>query len=63
MNGVKYKGTFKENITEDAADYTRYDKTPTTGNVNPAWTVADDMIASTSPYVAFDGSFDFRSNP
>lgn len=61
VKGVKYKGTFNENITEDAADYTRYDKTPTTGNVNPAWTVADDMIAT--PYVAFTGSINFRSNP
>ena len=61
VNGVKYKGTFNENITEDAADYTRYDKTPTTGNVNPAWAVADDMIAT--PYVAFTGSINFRSNP
>lgn len=52
--GVKYKGTFNENITEGEATY---DKTPETGNVAPEWTVADDIIAQ--PYVAFQGDLQF----
>lgn len=60
LKGVKYKGTFNENITENAADYTRYDRTPSTGNVNPAWTVADAKIAS--PYIAFEGAVQFKEN-
>lgn len=60
LSGVKYKGTFNENITEDDTDFTLYDKTEGTGNVAPEWTVADDVI--TAPYKAFSGSILFYEN-
>lgn len=60
LYGVKYKGTFKENITEDATDYARYDRTATTGNVAPAWTVDETQtVAAAAAYVAFDGELTF----
>ncbi|MBQ8423818.1 MAG: fimbrillin family protein [Coprobacter sp.] len=58
LSGVKYKGTFKENLTENTADYTQYEKGV---NVNPQWTVADDVIAN--PYVAFKGNIKFFESP
>lgn len=61
LNGVKYKGTFAENITEDENDKSLYDVTPTTGNVQPAWTVDPALIAN--PYVAFTGNIQFLENP
>ena len=51
LNGVKYKGTFNENIVEQATDYALYDREE---NVTPAWTVADNIISN--PYVAFAGT-------
>lgn len=58
--GVKYKGTFNENLTEKSDDYTLYDRTEGTGNVAPEWTVTDAKI--TSPYIAFNGSITFLEN-
>lgn len=54
--GLKYKGDFAENLTEDATDYTRYVRKD---NVNPEWTVADDMVAEADAYVGFQGSVTF----
>ena len=56
LSGVKYKGDFKENLAEDATDYTKYDRAT---NVTPAWTVDNELIAS--PYVAFTGDLQFPS--
>ena len=56
ISGVNYKGTFTENIAENNADYTQYERG---GNVNPKWTVTSDVIAA--PYVAFTGSVTFPS--
>lgn len=56
LSGVKYKGTFKENITEKADNYTLYDKSES-GNVDPEWTVTDDVISTA--YTAFEGSVPF----
>ena len=55
IDGVKYKGTFNENINEQGSLYERGEG----GNVAPEWTVADDKIAA--PYVAFEGSVAFRA--
>lgn len=60
LEGVKYKGTFKENIEEKTTDYTLYDKSED-GNVSPEWSVTDDVI--TSPYLAFNGEVAFLTAP
>lgn len=52
--GVKYKGTFKENLTEDPADYGKQTR-------DPKWDVIDELISV--PYVGFEGSVQFRLNP
>lgn len=56
LNGVKYKGTFTENITEDSSDYSRYENGEN-GNVKPVWEVAEDVLPA--PYEAFRGSIKF----
>lgn len=61
VKGVKYKGDFSENITEDADDYTRYERDGTDPNVAPEWTVKDDIIST--PYTAFKGNVTFPENP
>lgn len=61
VKGVKYKGTFNENIDETDNNVALYDRTPTTGNVNPAWTVKNDIIEN--PYTAFNGSVQFLESP
>ena len=48
--GVKYQGTFTENVT-DGATYI----------ANPGWNVADDKIAEANAYVAFTGNLRFPS--
>ncbi len=53
LDGLKYKGDFTEGITE-GADLTQYERGV---NVNPAWDVDDDLIAT--PYVAFTGNIQF----
>ena len=60
VGGVKYKGDFNENITEDSVDPTLYDR-EATGNVAPEWTVKSDIIAS--EYVAFNGNIQFVAEP
>lgn len=55
MSGVKYKGTFNEDIEEDG------DKYEIGVNVNPNWAVAADLISS--PYVAFEGSVTSFESP
>jgi hypothetical protein len=47
--GVKYKGTFKENLTEDSENYSA-------SKQNPEWTVGDAMIAQEKAYLGFEGS-------
>lgn len=54
LSGLKYKGDFKENLVEVGDDYTKYVRAD---NVNPAWTVNDELIAN--PYVAFTGDLQF----
>lgn len=49
--GVKYKGTFKEQLDE------------ATNLQDPMWTVADDKIASDAAYIGFQGSVQFQSVP
>ena len=49
--GVKYKGTFKEQLNE------------ATKVQNPEWDVAGDMIASDAAYIGFQGSVQFQSTP
>lgn len=49
--GVKYKGTFKEQLDE------------ATKLQDPMWTVADDKIASDAAYIGFQGSVQFQSVP
>lgn len=59
VDGVKYKGTFNENIVEGDTDkgaYVRNDGT-NNGNVTPEWDTTDDIIAN--PYIAFSGSIPF----
>lgn len=51
--GVKYRGEFKENLTE-GADKALYQRGE---NVNPAWTADAELVAN--PYVAFTGSVKF----
>ena len=60
LGGVNYKGTFKENITENTQDYTQYDRAEN-GNVKPAWAVTNALVAN--PYVAFTGSVKFLEEP
>lgn len=57
VSGVKYKGDFNENITENPLNITQYDRTANTGNVAPEWTVKGGFIAN--PYVGFTGSVSF----
>ena len=47
--GVKYKGDFAENITENAEDYTQYVRGT---NVNPAWTPTEDLVAEDDAYMS-----------
>lgn len=47
--GVKYKGTFKENLTEDPENYSESKR-------NPKWTVEDGKIAESEAYLGFEGS-------
>lgn len=54
--GVKYKGDFAENITENAEDYTQYVRGT---NVNPAWTPTEDLVAEDDAYTAFEGRVTF----
>ena len=60
LGGVNYKGTFEENITENAEDYTLYDRSES-GNVDPEWNVTKELVAS--PYVAFTGNVKFLEEP
>lgn len=60
LGGVKYKGTFQENIDENTANYAQYVRGDN-GNVNPEWNVTSDII--TSPYQAFTGSVKFLEEP
>lgn len=60
LAGVKYKGTFNENIVEQPSNYAQYERGDA-GNVNPAWEVAADVI--NTPYLAFQGSVTFHTNP
>lgn len=53
LGGLKYKGEFKENLTE-GADKVLYQRGE---NVNPAWTADAELVAN--PYVAFAGSISF----
>lgn len=57
IDGVKYSGTFSENIVENTSDPTLYDRTSDTRNVTPEWTVNNELIAN--PYVAFEGNITF----
>ena len=50
--GVKYKGTFKENLVENPSDYSA-------STQDPEWTVEDDMIAEDAAYLGFVGSVVF----
>jgi hypothetical protein len=50
--GVKYKGTFKENLVETSPNYSA-------STQNPTWTVEDDMIAEDAAYLGFEGSVVF----
>ena len=47
--GVKYKGTFKENLVENHSDYSA-------STQNPTWTVEEDKIAEDKAYLGFEGS-------
>lgn len=49
--GVKYKGTFKEQLDE------------ANNQQDPMWTVTDDKIASDAAYIGFQGSVQFQSAP
>lgn len=55
LSGVKYKGTFNENIVEDGDTY------EIGTNVTPKWIVAEDVIAE--PYLAFEGSVTSYESP
>lgn len=54
--GVYDKGNFAENLTENAEDYTQYEKGT---NVNPAWTVLGELTEESAAYVAFNGKVTF----
>lgn len=54
--GTHYKGDFAENLTENAEDYTQYVRGT---NVNPAWTVTEDLVAEDNAYDAFEGKVVF----
>lgn len=58
--GVKYKGDFAENITENTEDYTQY---VLGTNVNPAWTPTEDVVAKDDAYIAFKGKVTFPIEP
>lgn len=54
--GVKYKGEFKENLVENAEDYTK--------SVQAAkWTVENDEVAEENAYVGFNGNVTFPLTP
>lgn len=60
--GVKYKGTFKENLEENAAgNYIIKENDNAEGNVAPKWEVVDDVTIE--PYTAFTGNVEFPENP
>ena len=52
---VKYSGTFTENITE-IFDEVGGKITLTSSTNNPSWSVADNRILNTTPYVAFSST-------
>ena len=54
---VKYSGTFTENITETIAA-----NGSITSTNNPSWSVADNLILNSAPYVAFSGSAQLNNN-
>jgi hypothetical protein len=58
---VKYSGTFTENITEEF-DEVDGKKTLKSSENNPSWSVADNQILNTTPYVAFSGSVQLNKN-
>ena len=60
IDGVKYSGTFNENIVESTIDPTLYDRISDTPNVTPEWIVKDDIIEQ--PYVAFNGNITFHES-
>jgi hypothetical protein len=49
--GVKYKGTFKEQLNE------------TTNVQDPKWTLNDDLVTSGNAYIGFQGSVQFQAAP
>ena len=61
LYGVYDTATFKENITEESEDYTKYTivNGNNGGNVNPGWGNPENKVSSTTPYVAFDGNVEF----
>lgn len=56
VHGVKYKGEFKENLVENAEDYTK-------STQDPKWTVENDEVAEENAYVGFNGSVTFPFTP
>lgn len=54
--GVKYKGDFAENLYENTSDYSQYDRED---NVDPQWTLENDIIDEANGYVGFHGSVEF----
>ena len=72
VKGVKYKGTFNENIEENKGDigYDKYVRVATETeqivNVNPKWTQDNKIISndeSVRGYIAFEGSLQFPTSP
>ena len=60
--GVKNKGTFNENITEDEQNPSKYVRAD---NVNPKWTPAEGatLLVEDDSYCAFYGKVEFKSTP
>lgn len=58
---VKYSGTFTEGITE-IFDEVDGKITLKSSENNPSWSVADNLILNTTPYVAFSGSAQLNNN-
>ena len=56
LYGVKYKGTFKENLVEEPTDYSA-------SVSDPEWIVTEDVVSEASPYVGFAGSVQFPITP
>ena len=56
LSGVKYKGTFKENLVEEPTDYSASVSTP-------KWIVTEDVVSEGNPYVGFAGSVQFPITP